>query len=44
MDDKTMSCGGENIVSFLNLVKDVKEGESTCPSKELTNNQTLMSA
>ena len=25
-------------------VKDVKEGESTCPSQELTNNQTLMSA
>ncbi len=36
MDDKTMSCGGENIVSFLNHVKDVKEGESACPSQHLS--------
>ena len=36
MDDKTMSCGGENIVSFLNLVKDVKEGESAYPSQYLS--------
>ena len=28
-----MCYGGENNVSFLNIVKDVKEGESTHPSQ-----------
>ena len=30
-----MSDGGENIVSFLNHVKDVKESESAYPSQHL---------
>lgn len=31
-----MCYGGENNVSFLNIVKDVKEGESACSSQHLS--------